>query len=989
MHNPITAHSGVTCNACYEYRHIACAGKPCDCLWCACFLDKSMSLKVPILVKPTWYRMRIAAMGMALLFAVALHAQCTLPQTPLVVQTSQCVQLQAQCGSGMQWQLSGVGTVSSSGMYCAPAQYRPQNVARGVQLYPNDNAYNAPINAWPLHPDQYWITRVRQDSPSGSGYHNFKLGPGPRWQQNWPVNVVSASTPTQKVHAHFAWCNGCQDTLMPMAQPPSVEMQSGWSMDPYGATSGGTGPDRHMLQCNQANGQCWEYYQLTPDFHNIVFTPGNPTTVTFETNQIRLLPHPQRVQVNGSQCAAVTNFGGTGVTTYLATVVSQVVGSGGYSWAVTLELPANSSACTAAQFANATLAGSTSNDPLMNAGSLGLDLPGDNSNYGGPDAGGSSLLATSVDPEQWYRSVQAHYADPNCNGCNTAVQHAIRTTLANRLISARALPPATLFAGGGHPNMIITGCTPGTPPVCTSGYNLGTSGLDICDPWAGVPAAPGTCQVHAAFIGLTGSWAALNDNADHINTYCLTASQFSYTIGLPGPNNSCSTPQPLNASGFTGGTWTSAFMVPDFMPYGTRLRLMASYNNNTLCVPTGQPGDPCPYEQAMLNTLKVYGLILLDGTSDADNWDSGILSSGFKPDVLVNAAIALHNFNPMDAYLEVVDPVGTQPNWTPTSYTVPNNQNGMTNYARNTITVRGSAGTASTDVNLLGTAIDTDPEMIAIAAGTSFTPLVFVTGNVNTAATCYLSPAVNGITATEAGTIRVADTVSIEQYTQLICTATADPQAVTYMDVYAIPVSPDHSLRLAAGILEESYVDTTGQTWWGQYVTRQWSGAGGAYELADGIAYGPLYGTWNENPGGWGTTPNSQLYGSSISSRNDVALRIAVANDSYTINACGEAGLGISTTGQSIYDVEIQGAVQASWQDTYALAGGQYRGYCRSYPATVSNGVLNVVWRYRQDLQAADYGGSPVAYVQLTPTSPPPSNAITLSGASISGTTLN
>ena len=127
------------------------------------------------------------------------------------------------------------------------------------------------------------------------------------------------------------------------------------------------------------------------------------------------------------------------------------------------------------------LAGSSSNVCRANVGSMAVWSAADNSVYGGPDAGGSSIVATSGDPVQWWNSVVNNYADPNCGGCNTAFQHALRTTLGNQMISARMIPPASLYAAGGHPRMQLASCTATNPIQCTSNYNLGTSGLDGCE----------------------------------------------------------------------------------------------------------------------------------------------------------------------------------------------------------------------------------------------------------------------------------------------------------------------------------------------------------------------------------------------------------------------------------------------------------------------------------------------------------------------------
>ncbi len=101
------------------------------------------------------------------------------------------------------------------------------------------------------------------------------------------------------------------------------------------------------------------------------------------------------------------------------------------------------------------------------------------------------------------------------------------------MISARVIPPASLYAAGGHPRMQLASCTPTNPIQCKSNYNLGTSGLDGCEsptPWLSV--APG-CKFHIVFIGLTGAWSILNDNVDHTNTFYATAVTDSYHFTIP------------------------------------------------------------------------------------------------------------------------------------------------------------------------------------------------------------------------------------------------------------------------------------------------------------------------------------------------------------------------------------------------------------------------------------------------------------------------
>ncbi len=112
------------------------------------------------------------------------------------------------------------------------------------------------------------------------------------------------------------------------------------------------------------------------------------------------------------------------------TIVTQTAATNGYAWHVTRDhslrlaqlLRRRSRAAPGWQVRPAMLR-------AANVGSMAVWSPADNSVYGGPDAGGSSIVATSGDPVQWWNSVVNNYADPNCGGCNTAFQHALRTTL--------------------------------------------------------------------------------------------------------------------------------------------------------------------------------------------------------------------------------------------------------------------------------------------------------------------------------------------------------------------------------------------------------------------------------------------------------------------------------------------------------------------------------------------------------------------------------
>ncbi len=732
------------------------------------------------------------------------------PSQPQAAGPGQCVQFNAGgCGS-VSWTLTGTGTLDQSGQYCAPATIYPQNYSRGVQQLPNSSAYNTSVYNWPVHPNSaLWVSRIASDAPTQGSYHNFKLGAPPRFFQNLFNNSIDDTTPKQMVHAVLPWCPDCQDTELPMLQPPFVEMQAGWSMDVYGASSGGTGPDRHLLQADRSAQLQYEYYQVMTDSHNVVFTPGSPTQVQFDTNVLRKLQNPLRMQVNGATgaCAGM-NFNGYAASSFLITIVSQTAATNGYQWHVSATIPYNSQSCSSGDLGSAWLAASSSNVAAANVGSMAVWSSADNSVYGGPDAGGSSIVATSGDPVQWWNSVMNGYADPNCGGCNTAFQHALRTTLGNQMISARVIPPASLYAAGGHPRMQLTSCTPTNPIQCTSSYNLGTSGLDACEaptPWLTV--TPG-CSFHIAFTGLTGNWALLNDNVDHTNTFYATAVTDSYHFTIPVDGRTLGT-----------GTWNgNQYTMFDWAPYGTRFRLKSSFNVAGYC--SGDLTTACPFEKALLNTLKVYGMVLLDGTAPADNWDTGILSNGFYPDQLVDAAEALHNWSPVESSLEVVDPANTQPLWTPTAYLTAGNQEGTTNGNRVTVCANHSA---CMDVYLQGTVVGIDPErMPLIPAGGSYQAKVWVNNNPDTSHSCSLSPSVAGASVTEDGLITAParGALSAPAITTMVCTSTAAPQAKSYATVEFMPWSPDGSLRLCLGCLKTTVTDHLGQVWYGQVTQR-------------------------------------------------------------------------------------------------------------------------------------------------------------------------
>jgi hypothetical protein len=882
---------------------------------------------------------KLLLLSVLLLLAVAGWTKtCTITSdaSPPAVNAGATHAFTASCPTPV-WSVSGPGSINSStGVYKAPSTVWAQDVARGRQLLPNDSVYKLPINSLPVDPrSSYWIQRVAdQAACPGSGcipsYHNFKLlQPG---KLSFYDNVVNNSTPTQLMHSYYPnppW----QDTAFPTLLPPNNSQQGGWSMDDMAAL------DRHVFSINSQTGDEFEIYLPGIDFKTAVMTPGNPTLIAYTTHSIRTVQNPLRIYITGitGGCSILNNSN----PGYLATVVSQTPGTGG-----TLSVAVNTIGLTCTRGAPKVASVHPSlTCPTCNA--LGQMRWSNSSNAisGGVDAGGSPLSASSIHTEEWWNVVQQNILDPACN-CIT-LGHALRTTLTNGAISPRAVWPSVsgMYVTGGHtPDKllsVVTGMTT-TFSVSPSNWPGSISKMQSELPCAGYTYTVG-CTFHIVIGGpigaYKGTWAPAN------GSWLATAVR----------NNSFSIP--LNSTGFPALP-AGGYFIDDWLPYGSHIRLKSSFNVAGFCSPTALTAK-CPYEKAILNTLQVYGLVLLDGTLPGSNWESGIVSSEFDPDQLTNAAVdlknntALHN---IEQYLEVADASGQQLNFQP--FTDPTNRIGLTAHNRVTVTV-SSPGykAASIDVQLQGTAVGTDRERISIVTGSTYQINSWVSGNAVTTMTYAMSPPVSGASVSSTGLITAPHSLSAIAKTTVTITSTAEATANAYVDVFFVPVSPDGKIRLALGQHATSYTDTLGNKWWGQNVPRGWQDQ---YESADGLGFQYLLGTWQTNCNNWipgcGNSTDAQLYAQSIDARNDTNLTIALPNGNYSLTLYGEPGYGTTRAGQNVYDVEIQGTVVSSYNDGFLLAGSHlYHGYTTSYSATVSNGLLQFNGRIRE---SSNYGMS-------------------------------
>jgi hypothetical protein len=850
------------------------------------------------------------------------------PSTPPGVAAGACFQFKANSpgtwsvtchGQGCQ-----AGTIDANGLYCAPAVVVAKNQSRGCQLGPNDNIYNVPINHLPVSPySARWLSRIGGENGGGIYswlYHRFHLiSPG---VLNLYDNVADNATPTQK--RHFYYGGPWQDTAFPELLPPNVEMQNGWSQDEN------AGLDRHMFAINRQTCDDVEIYNDYVDFKSFSFSKGNPTLIQFSTNTIRPLPNPLRVYVSGADNKCGING------TYWAKVIGPTE----------LAIPFDSTSCS---LRGIQISATRVNCSACNSASGSRWPVASNAILNGVDAAGSPMSRTSVHQQEWWNAVQKHIIDPACN-CVT-LGHAIRTTLANAAIAPADLWPSISghLVNWAHPVIHPLKLDKTNPAefVLSPNQCNGQSFLQCFRPCENWTLSIG-CRFAVVLQGGTGAWAQVNGK----HYLAEATGNASFII-------------PLNTSGRPMPNTLSFYF--DWAPYGTRFRLKPSFDVEHFCN-NDSLADKCPYEKALLNTLKVYGLVLLDGTIPSDNWDSGMIADEFFPDQLVDAIEDLNHSPALGAnqhwpkgggfeqYLEAVDESGLQLSQDP-------NLLGTTDDGRVIVTITTpDHSSASMDVNLLGTTVGVEHSRMAIAAmpGNSYQIHAWVNGNAHSELAYTMSPAVPGASISKSGIIKPPSSLTaIVKTTISACSAAPGAgTACAYVDVFFIPTSPEGNLRLWIGGRQPVYTDTARRSWWGAAIPRQFNSH---YEIADGVNFAMLNGTWNAK--NWAGTSDAQLYAQSTSSSNDTLLHIAVPNGAYTLTLYGEPGYGTTKPGQNVFDLEINGQVVGSYLDGYDLAGGRFHGWTKQLKATVSNGVLEVGERIRV---SSVYGIS-ISSLEITP----------------------
>jgi hypothetical protein len=829
--------------------------------------------------------------------AIGPHCSIT-PASPVSVAAGGTYSFTAaNCGTGeLTWQLSGPGSIDRSGNYSAPASVRAQSLSRGCQQLPNNAPFNIAVDQLPVDPHSArWMTRIAQDHPQYlNTYHALKFYTQILSQYD---NVVDNNTPQEQLHFLYGdRSNGYQNAAFPIPAQRDLLMEGGAAVDAAGWL------DRHLFTINKATCEDTEIYNLYVDFDSVTFTPGNPTGVTWTTHTIWPIPQGYQVFITGGTGAWSAANG-----TWRVTITGNNSGT----------LPFNSSGWGAAP--SNIVMGSTpysASCPTCNSQGGQKYHPGSYTMMGGTDAASMPMSALALKLEEWYAATRAGRPD---------LGHAIRTTMSNAYLAARAIWPAL---GVANTQWILTNATNGPNPTFTALSDF--SGLNACDNYTYTVG----CQFHVVIFGLTGAWAAANGDQTAIAVD-------SYHFTVPALNTT------------TWGRFTAGYgvyFVPDFMPYGATVRLKASFDTNRVCTSTDL-NNWCPYAKVYLNTLKKYGMVVADGTTPGDNWDNTTVSSEFHPNVLVDATQNLRAstaLQPIEQSLEVVNRSSQQLSNTPSTWLV-------TNTGRTVVQVCGSAGCAQNDVILQGTTIGTDRERMAVAAGTSYQLNVWVNGNVNRHLTYSMDSGISGSYVSSSGMVSMPY-CSTKQRGMITVTSLADSDALPlYIEVNCIPMSADGGYRLALGNYSGDYRDSTGKTWYGSWGNM---GFNNSYE-APGLFWGAQNGSWEGYSAcqhdTW-TGTDSQLYSRSTNTNEDTKVELIVPNGTYYLTLYGEPGFGGfggnntcgNTAGKNVFDWQVQGLTIGSWLDGFVLAGNQpYRGYTLTTTVTVSNNRLTSVGRMR------------------------------------------
>jgi hypothetical protein len=868
-----------------------------------------------------------------------IHGQsCTITSdsAPPLLQAGGVHQFTAASCPNATWSLSGPGSIDSTGKYTAPSIIHPQSVQRSCQLLPQNSAYYLNIRNAPVHERSVtWMGRIHQFIYN-DGTANYNTG----HHFGFAINILQSTIVNHnslQQNLHFLYEGGEQEGLYYLPEPRVARRQNGVNQDPVVFMGG----DEHMFTVNTDDCSNQEIYELSIDGSasptSIVSDGGSNTLITYNSSTKWKVSGPVQIFVDGAT-GAWSSFNNN-TTGYSATILSQDVNSGKMVLSVAFDSRALGKAPSGIRFGPWIGTGDFGgNDPTVNVVGASRWSPATNAvpAGNGADAAGSNMHATSLNMQEWQYALQQCTSAP----CINDVGHAIRTTLDNRMISTRNMWPAVNVAWPLHEPLPVIAATATNPSTLT--VNGDWSQGDPCaDTSRGTNYSigyPKGCTFPITIVGATGDCAALNGN--------WTATQANGNTQVTVPTMGCRS--------INGGVVAHK----DWAPYGTRFRLRNSYDPSVICnyKQWSINSDPCKLVFILYNTLKNYGLMILDGTVAWDDWDSGAISGPYLTDAEAQAVSAIGGYNAtrtnlsenLDQYFDVVDTSAYQ------ITTDRQSVNWMASTAnRVTVTATSFNGRkASQDVLLQGIAVGIEPERIAVAQGISYQPKPWVSGTSNQAVTYSMSPQIAGVTLSSTGLITVGNiSPTAIQTTTVTITSAADPTAQpVYLMLDVVPVASDRVIRVTFG--QQNYTDSHGKIWYGTPVSRGWWSDYASNPVVGAVE---MLGSWYSNSQAWQQwgNPDTSLYNHSVDVTYDIMALLAVPNGNYAVTVYGEPGCTTNppqcsiSPGTNVFDFEVQGAVVAGYQDAYTLAGGKYVGYTIAAPMKVTDGLATVVYRGR------------------------------------------
>ena len=191
-----------------------------------------------------------------LLLTGSAWAQATLsPSAPVVNQGTQLqFSVSGMVGTSPVWSVSGtdssgnatagLGTITQSGLYTAPASVTAQQTEGGYQLLPNNHVFNTRIDSLPQNSNNTtWMNVIN----GASGSPSFDI-------VGMPINYIDNTTPTQSmVFYNGSSTNGTYG----IALLANAKLEGGL----YGALSNLSSIDHHFLHFNTATGALLDLYQ--------------------------------------------------------------------------------------------------------------------------------------------------------------------------------------------------------------------------------------------------------------------------------------------------------------------------------------------------------------------------------------------------------------------------------------------------------------------------------------------------------------------------------------------------------------------------------------------------------------------------------------------------------------------------------------------------------------------------------------------------------